>query len=265
MCSCVTGEEIINLLESLSNKSIQRDFVLNGDIKKTVKKIATVFLLTVDVINRCIADSVDMIIVHEGVFYHEPAYTDNLKDEVAKRKNELLKNSNILVYRFHDMAHNVFPDIILKGFLNEINLGKSAKDCFNISFGVNGILLDEPLSIKSIISEIKNKLKLNKVRFFGDINNSVKSIHFGLGQCLTDYNSLSKTDCELYICGEVYDLPGGSYCVDAKAFGLNKNIIVLGHYSSEYLGMKYFVQFLSNKFDNLQVSYIDCGEFFEFI
>jgi len=153
----------------------------------------------------------------------------------------------------------------LGGFLNEVELGFNADDCYMLSFGSKGIMLKDSLSIKYIISEIKQKLKLEKVRFFGDINNKVRCIHFGLGQCLTDYNSLSKTECELYICGEVYDLPSGSYCADAKALGLNKNIIALGHYSSEFLGMKYFAEFLANKFNNLQVDYVDCGEFFEFI
>ena len=261
----ITGEDIINFLENLSDKSAQRDCVLNGDPKKTIKKVATVFLLTIDVINKCVEKNVDMVIVHEGAFYHEPKYMDSLNDEIALRKNDLLRQSNILVYRFHDAAHNVFPDMILTGFLKEMDFGIDAKECFNISFGVNGILLKKPLSIEFVISEIKRKLKLEKVRFFGNISNSVKCIHFGLGQCLTDYSSLSKTECDLYICGEVYDLPGGSYCADAKTLGINKNIIALGHYSSEYLGMKYFANFLACKFDSLQIEYIDCCEFFDYI
>ncbi|MBE7083150.1 MAG: hypothetical protein E7373_00935 [Clostridiales bacterium] len=265
MCNNITGEDIINFLIGLTDKSIQRDIILNGNPKKIVKKVASVFLLTIDVMNKCIEENVDMIIVHEGAFYHEPKYIDLLQDEIALRKNDLLKKSDILIYRFHDVAHYVFPDIILKGFLNEVELGFNADDCYMLSFGSKGIMLKDSLSIKYIISEIKQKLKLEKVRFFGDINNKVRCIHFGLGQCLTDYNSLSKTECELYICGEVYDLPSGSYCADAKALGLNKNIIALGHYSSEFLGMKYFAEFLANKFNNLQVDYVDCGEFFEFI
>ena len=261
----IIGKDIIEYLDKLSDKANERDFVLSGNPEKTINKIAVVFLLTIDVLKKCIVENIDMIIVHEGLFYHEPSYTDNLVDAISTKKNDLLKQSNILVYRFHDNSHNVFPDIILKGFLNEVNFGISAKDCFNISFGVNGVSLPKSLTIKYIISEIKSKLKLEKVRFFGDINNEVKNIHFGLGQCLTDYNSLSKTDCELYICGEVYDLPGGSYCVDAKSFGFNKNIIALGHYSSEFLGMKNFAKFLSNIFDSLRIEYYDCGEFFEYI
>lgn len=264
MCN-ITGEEIIEFLTSLTEKSAQRDIIINGNPKKTVKKVASVFLLTIEVINKCIEDDVDMIIVHEGAFYHESKYTDLLQDDIALRKNDLLKKSDILVYRFHDRAHYVFPDMILKGFLNEVDFGFSADDCVRNSFGVNGVLLKKPLSVKYIISEIKQKLKLEKVRFFGGINNKVKCIHFGLGQCLTDYNSLSKTECDLYICGEVYDLPSGSYCADAKALGLNKNIIALGHYSSEFLGMKYFAEYLSKKYNFLQIKYIDCGEFFSFI
>ena len=261
----IIGKDVIEYLSNLSNKENERDFILNGNPNRIIKKVATVFLLTVEVLKKCIEDNVDMIIVHEGLFYHQPAYIDKLKDEIAIKKNNLLKKSDILVYRFHDAAHNVFPDIILDGFLSEIDLGITANDCVSISFGERSATLEKPLSIKYIVSEIKRKLNLKKVRFFGNKSNKVDCIHFGLGQCLTDYEALSQTNCNLYICGEVYDLPGGSYCADAKALGYNKNIIAIGHYSSEYLGMKYFAKFLSKKFSSLQIDYIDCGEFFSFI
>lgn len=261
----IIGKDIIDYLDKLSNKANDRDFVLNGNPEKTINKIAVVFLLTFDLLKKCIAENIDMIIVHEGLFYHEPTYMDNIVDEISTKKNDLLKQSNILVYRFHDNAHNVFPDIILKGFLDEVDFGIRAKDCFNISFGVNSISLQKPLPIKYVISEIKTKLKLKKVRFFGDINNEVKNIHFGLGQCCTEYESLSQANCDLYICGEAYDLPGGSYCADAKALGYNKNIVTIGHYASEFLGVKYFAKYLSDIYNNLKIEYFDCGEFYDFI
>jgi putative NIF3 family GTP cyclohydrolase 1 type 2 len=55
---------------------------------------------------------------------------------------------------------------------------------------------------------------------------------------------------DLFITGETGEVCAAEYIRDACFFGENKAVIILGHYSSEYAGMRLLAEELNETFGN---------------
>ena len=180
--------------------------------------------------------NIDMIITHEPTFS-----TGDRREEAHGmdfKKWELLDDSNLTVYRFHDHAHNTEPDYIHAGFIEALDLKINHK-FERESLGVCRYELGEALTTHQMALRIKERLDIECVRVVGKDDYPLHTICLGLGSVgQAQIDLLFDPGCDLFITGEVGEVGVDEYIRDACYFGENKSVLVLGHYSSEYAGMK---------------------------
>ena len=173
------------------------DGLIAGDPEKEVKKIATCFKLTAELIEKAQKENVDMVITHEPTFAR-----DDKREGAARidcKKWDLLDKSDLVVYRFHDHAHNSDPDYIHAGFIKALGLNIENK-WPRESLGVCRYDLMNPLSVSQIAKMIEEKLDSEFVRVVGDVTMPVKTLCLGLGSVgFAQIDMLVERDCDLFI------------------------------------------------------------------
>lgn len=241
------AKEIFQILmdEAIFRYENTCDRLIAGDEDKVVHKIATCFKLTAELIERAKKADIDMIITHEPTFAKGDAAEPFNRIDALKRK--MLLESGITVYRFHDHAHNSEPDYIHDGFIKALDL-KIKRKFDRESLGVCRYQLDETLTTRELAIRIRDKLGVEFVRIVGKDDYPLKTICLGLGAVgLTQINKLFEPGCDLFITGEVGEVCVAENVRDACYFGENKSVLVLGHYSSEYAGMRLLAETITER------------------
>ena len=230
-------------LEILENTC---DCLIAGDENKEIKKIGVCFKLTCELIHSAKEQRIDMIITHEPTFargdIREKASSVDIK------KWNMLDESKIVLYRYHDYAHHRETDYIHAGFIKELNL-KIKHRYPRESLGVCRYELDEEITTKQLAARIKQVLGVEFVRIVGKDDYPLKTVCLGLGSVgLAQIEKLFDPGCDLFITGEVGEVCIAQYVRDACFLGENKSLLILGHYSSEYSGMKLLAEELNDKY-----------------
>lgn len=232
------------------------DGLIAGDPEKEVQKLGTCFKLTAELIKKASDEHFDMIITHEPTF--AKCDNRNCAEPIDRKKWELLDKSGIVVYRFHDHAHNTEPDYIHQGFINALNL-KIAHKYERESLGVCRYELENAITVRQIAKLAEEELGIDFVRVVGDADTPVKTMCLGLGAVgMNQINVLFDPGCDLFITGEVGEVCIAEYVRDACFFGEKKALIILGHCSSEYAGMRFLAQTLNSEL--IPTQYLHCGE-----
>lgn len=246
-----------NLLAEASVRKEQTcDRLVSGDENKEVAKIAVCFKLTAEVLTRAIESGADMLITHEPVF--SAGYYDGNPGEFDLKKEEVMKKSGIAVYRYHDHAHDAAFDYIHHGFIKDTGLDiRKLPDCE--AFAVAGYELGSPMTAREFARHLEEKMGIEFVRVIGACDFPVKKICLGLGN--VGYKQLElmfDKDCDLFITGEMSEVCVCEYVRDAAFYGAKKALLVVGHYSAEFSGMKLLCEKLFEK--GISAEYIDSGE-----
>lgn len=243
----MTAKEIFNILLSEAGciRESTCDGLVSGDEDKVVKKAATCFKLTAELIERAADANVDLIITHEPTF-SQGDLRENAKAFDIK-KWELLDKSGITLYRFHDHAHLSEPDYIHEGFIRSVGL-KIKHRFERESLGVSRYDLDENLTVKELAKRIQNRLGVEFVRIVGSDDHVLKTVGLGLGGVgLAQINILFDPGCDVFITGETGEVLAAEYVRDACYFGERKAVILLGHFSSEYAGMRLLAETMNER------------------
>lgn len=243
----MTAKELYEslLVGAISEWENTCDGLIAGDCEKEVTKAATCFKLTAELIDRAARDGIDMIITHEPTFAQGDKSAEFFG--IDKLKHELLLKSGLTVYRFHDHAHHRENDYIHAGFIRDIGL-KIKKKYPIESLGMRRYELDEELTTRELARRIRDRLGVEFVRIVGRDDYPLQTVCLGLGGVgFAQINKLFDPGCDLFITGEVGEVCVDEYVRDACWFGENKSVIVLGHYSSEYAGMRLLAEELSRR------------------
>jgi putative NIF3 family GTP cyclohydrolase 1 type 2 len=97
------------------------------------------------------------------------------------------------------------------------------------------------------------------VRVVGAKDMPVTTICLGLGAVgFNQINMLIESDCEVFITGEVGEVCTLEYVRDACYFGEKKAVILFGHFSAEYAGMRLLAEHLNDVL--LPTIYLHGGE-----
>lgn len=252
----MTAKEIFRILmnESLSPDTDGCDVLVSGDTHKEVRLAACCFKLTAALIDEAVRRGVDMIVTHEPTYSNGDVPTD---DAVDQRKRARLEESGLVVYRFHDHAHDTAPDYIHEGFIRALGL-KIAKRHERDYLGVSRYELEEEIGVMELALRAKEVFRLPAVRIAGMASTSVKSICLGLGWVgLGHVQLLTKTDCDLFITGEIDEVLTCEYVRDACYLGMKKSVILLGHYGAEYAGMRLIADHMNESI--APTIYLDSG------
>ncbi|WP_017470895.1 Nif3-like dinuclear metal center hexameric protein [Amphibacillus jilinensis] len=252
------------------------DQVIVGNPNQEVTAVVTTFMATIDVIHYAIAKKANLIITHEPTWYNGRDDTSWLKDDfIYQKKEHLLLEHNIVVWRFHDYMHSAKKDQIYQGFEqalgwhdynlagNSLSLNplEQAATCYQIP----------KLEVRTLLAQLKEALNMKVIRYIGAEDAVVQRIglllggsSLGLGDERNPMKLVQANHLDTVICGDITEWTLSAYIRDASMLGINKNMIILGHEKSEEIGMKNIVPWMKKHLPNLEISFIDSEEPFRY-
>ena len=253
-----TVQDIINIiLKEIPNAPFPNtvDTIKSGSADQQVTGIVTTMFATIPVIEEAIKLNANFIIAHEPTYYNHTDDTNWVPDNsVEKRKEELLRQHNITIWRFHDYWHSYRPDGILHGVL------KSAGWLSYYKPGETVIQLPST-SLGDIVNHLKSSLNIKYVRVIGDLQQTCERIVLmpGAAGGQRQIATAEKEKPDLLIVGEVHEWETAEYIRDARAFGSKISLLVLGHSVSEEPGMAWLVEWLQPKIPEIKITHVASG------
>ena len=231
------------------------DTLKSGSPDTVVTGVVTTTFATIDVIRKAIGLGANFIIAHEPTFYNHLDATDWIKDDdVLQYKMDLLNKHGIAVWRNHDTIHQLKPDGVTKGVLEQLEWQQyTGKDIPNI-------LTFPQTRLKDLVAHAKDKLDIEKVRFIGDPNQSCTKILFmpGAPGGTRQIQGIGKIKPDVLFCGEIAEWETAEYVRDARAKGDNISLVVLGHIASEEPGSAFMLQWLKDNVPSVKATHIYC-------
>jgi len=252
-------KEIIEIIgKGAKVAQINCDGIKSGSEENEIKKIGVSMFATVDVLKRAIADGVNFLIVHEPTYYeHMEVFFDS---PVTNAKRELIKNSGITIYRWHDHAHYKESDYITESECRLLGIGgKVTKTEFCASYLMDS---DEWFTGFEVAKRIESRAGVKHVRIIGSRDKKCKKIALCFGTPGGVFELLRRPDVDMVITGEICEWAWGEYARDADALGFVKSLIVVGHIGSERFAMARLAEELSAYYPS--VKYYECGEVYSY-
>jgi len=263
-------KEIVNLILTNCNIPLLEktcDRLMAGSWNSEVTGIVTTFMATVDVIQESIARGANLIITHEPTYFTGADQTDWLaEDDVFLLKQKLITENKLNIWRFHDHMHITKPDKIYVGLNKELNW-----DQYNIPGKPHCYVLPAT-TVEELSTFLKGKLDVKAVQIVGKKDAKIERVGFlvgggslGLGSEQMPMELMRNENLDVVICGEILEWTLCAYVRDASQLGLNKNMIILGHNRTEEVGMKYLPEWLATLVPNIDISFVEAGEPFEYV
>ncbi|MBQ4516518.1 MAG: Nif3-like dinuclear metal center hexameric protein [Clostridia bacterium] len=254
-------QDIIDSLNKWSpiNRENGSDFMVYGDANRNVSKIAVCMIATPDVLRKAEKLGAEFIITHEPTFHESvkryKGEENYFNDKVYLAKKQLVEELDIPIYRFHDYSHFTDIDKINAGFIKKLAISGTFD-------GEKTFVLDNPMTVDELESEIKNKLNLRHIRLVGQRNKKVKNISLCAGAWgdTNVYKELNRDGIDLVICGEITEYSICEYVRDSAQLGIDKALFILGHMGSERAGMEYVCEYINDAMGDIKAVYIECDE-----
>ena len=246
-----TVKDISKEIEKFAPKYLMEDYdnvgLMVGRDDKHVSKVLLALDCTNDVIREAIENNADMIISHHPLLFKKPkSITTN--DLLGNKIISLIKE-DISLYSCHtnlDSTKNGINDVLvnLLGFKSSLIIDE--KESENGKCGIGRLIrLEEPMSLDDLVSIIKNKLDIKGLRVAkgSDKVNTIAVIN-GSGQ---DYfYEAKKLGADCIITGDT------TYHFVSDFKEMNISIIDAGHFKTEYLAFLKTLDFLKEKFKDIE-------------
>jgi len=261
-----TVKQVIDIiLKEIPNAPFPKtvDQLRSGSMEQEVTGIVTTMFPTIEVIERTAKAGANFIIAHETPFYNNQDETDWLQQDDAYRyKIGLLDKYKIAIWRFHDYWHSHKPDGIIMG--NLIKLG------WEKYFDANTprlLTLPTAMSLKSIVSLVKEKLGIPSVRVIGNLKQECKTIYmaFGYMDSRMQIAAIQQYKPDLILSGETREWETVERVRDGQLMGQKTALMVLSHSVSEEAGMEYAAKWLQPKVPGVKITHIASTNPFTFL
>ncbi len=250
-----TVQDIINiLLKEIPGAPFAEtvDTIKSGSANQNVTGIVTTMFSTIKVIEEAAKLNANFIIAHEPTFYN---HTDDInwvaENEIVKKKQELLQQHNIVIWRFHDYWHSYRPDGISTGVLKMTGWQQYYQPR-------EMVLKMPPASLKNIIDHLKSSLSITHVKVIGDLKQVCERIAIlpGASGGQRQISVVEKEKPDVLIVGEVHEWETAEYVRDSRLLGSKTSLIILGHSVSEEPGMQFLVEWLQPKIPGMKITHI---------
>jgi putative NIF3 family GTP cyclohydrolase 1 type 2 len=251
------------------------DKLMTGSFDQVVSKIAVTFMATVDVIKKASAMGVQLIITHEPTWFTGEDSTDWLQgDPVYLKKKELIEETGMTIWRFHDHMHMDKVDGIMRGFDEEIGWGIYRMKPDDGLLGGKGdyCYMIPTTTLRGLCEFFKKKLSMDVIQIIGDPEMKVNRVGVlpggGSLGIFSEYHPMQlmrNRELDVLVCGEILEWRLPAYVRDACQLGISKAILVLGHERSEEPGMKHLVEWMQDFTENIPVVFIDSEEPFDYL
>jgi len=232
------------------------DTLKSGDPEVELSKVAVAMFGTVDVIRQAREWGAELLIVHEPLFYNH--WDERLAgDAVTQAKEQLIRDSNLTIYRYHDHPHHKNPDMICAGELKYLGL---EGELLNRSYAVNRLVLSQPLTPLALAARMRERLHIAQPRVSGAGDQPMTRLSLCFGTPGGVFEDLRDPEVEMVLTGETCEWAIAEYARDAAQLGGRKAIIVMGHIGSERDGMKLLTVHLQACYSAFEARYFECGE-----
>ena len=226
-----------------------------GDSTARVTGVAVVMMATLDVLKAAAAKGHNLVITHEPTFYSHRDTTGVLEsesDQVLAAKQRFIREKGLVVWRFHDIAHAMTPDIVNAGMVDAVGWER-----YRIPGGRNGFDIPET-SLAALERSIAGALGARAVRVVGSPTVRVKRavFTFGFAGFPAVRRAIQQVKPDVVIIGEDHEWETIEYVVDAMSAGMIRGLIVLGHVPSEQAGMKRAAEWIRGFVAEIPVEFI---------
>jgi len=238
------------------------DTLKSGTVSQKVTGIVTTMFATVDVIQQAIKSNANFIIAHEPTFFnHNDDKNWVEKNDVLKKKEQLLETHGIAVWRFHDYWHAHRPDGIRYGVANRAGWEKYHQTDEEVMYKLPSQTLQQ------IAVHLKSSLGIEHLRLIGNLSQRCERIALlpGAAGGQAQISIIEKYQPDVLIVGEVHEWETAEYVRDAQALGEKTALIVLGHSQSEEPGMQWLAEWLQPKVEGIKVKPVLSGNPFKWL
>lgn len=258
-------------------ESKTRDKILFGDPNKECTGIVTTIYASVDVIEKAHELGANLIIAHEALLWNHGDHSDWLEESQNKTylaKKKLMEDYGIVVWRFHDYIHSGIKHE--DGYIDGIFYGLAQEMGWQTA--VCKEQLDsavyyecEPTIAKSVGEQLIKTFNLKGLKCVGNLNAKVNKI-LVCGHVMEGGNSndlikrIDTEDINLIIPLELIDYTLTEYVKDSAQLGMDRCILVPGHFNIEEPGMKYMEKWLDKALpEKIPFKYVQAGDMYEFM
>jgi putative NIF3 family GTP cyclohydrolase 1 type 2 len=252
----MTAQEIVARIQGrLAEQGIawrtpSRDTFKAGSPDTRVRGIATTGMATFDVLRRAAASGKNLVITHEPTFYHDPEVPPGLEaDPVYLAKQRFIAENDLVVWRFHDHAHQMRPDPLIAGSVRMLGWTGYASPT------ERGVYLVPTTTLRELAADVGRRLGAHAFRVLGDPEMKVSRIALGPGFGVPALTP----DIDVTVGGETQEV-NAEYALDAAALGRPKGMILLGHLLSEDHGMREVAEWLRGFLSEIPVEFVPAGE-----
>ncbi len=222
-----------------------RDTFKIGGPDMAVTGISTSFGGNLSVLQASLKQGLNMLIVHEPTFWSDGDVVGRVQDDPLYRyKLDWARKNNLIVWRDHDNAHAMRPDIIFVGWSKAMGWAAYSTDPVR-----NNSYTLPPTTLGELARYVMQRLKLRSVRVIGDPNLPVTKVAVGRGYTLPD-------DADAKIASDIREWDAFEYARDAVYAGRKKGLIVISHEAHEDTGMNAFADYLRPLVPEVPVKYI---------
>ena len=250
------SELIKELCEGAFAPEVTCDTIKAGDAQREINKVGVTMFATVDVVRRAKEMGVDMLIVHEPTYY-DHMDTDIPKTAVTVAKKQLIEDSGIVIWRYHDNMHFRIADMITEGEMHYLGIkGEIKRTPYSASYVFE---CDTPITAGELGKIMRDELGIKHLRIAGEENKPSKRLGACFGTPGGVFELLCDESIDIVMTGEACEWKLAEYARDACALGINKTLMVMGHVASERDGMRLLCEKMKKKYP-FETVYIECGE-----
>jgi Uncharacterized conserved protein len=243
------------------------DVLIYGDASVELRGAAVTMMATVESIEEAAALGCNLVISHEPVSFSHQGRTDFLQgDLVWAAKRELMDRLGIAVFHLHDNLHarpldwtRRTEDRIARGMASALGWDEYRTDSTFRRFSMPGVELER------ITRQLEERLSPLALRYIGDPGAAYGRVAtaWGFSMLENELALLSETESCLLVTGETHEWELVEYVHDARALGLSKALVVLGHIPSEEAALGLLVEELETMFPRIAIRSVKVGELFD--
>ena len=253
----MTANEVYEmLLEGVTRLDPTSDGIISGDGEREVRRVVTCHKLTFELLDRAVDACADMIVTHEPPFVDGNYPCAHIPVDVEKARR--IAESTIPVCRFHDHAHAAEFDYIHEAFIRATALPVASRQ-ERIQLGVCRYALSEPITARTLAEKCRAALGATHPRAAGDADHETRSVVLALGGIgYHQIKLLANDGVDLIVTGELNEVLELEHVKDIRYLYGEKAVLLLGHYTAEYLGMRLVAERLRER--GLDAIALDSGE-----
>lgn len=245
--------DIMKTIEEDFPKSLAMDWdnvgLLVGDEEADIKKVLISLDVTDAAVERAVKEGADLILTHHPLLFR-PLKTVTEQNFIAARVRKLIRN-DINYYAMHtnfDIAGMADRNALDLALLEPEVLEELGTDEYGHAYGLGRVgMLSEEMTLKELAGHVKDVMKLDAVRVYGEPDRKVIRVGVSSGAGKSAVSDALKKQADVLITGDL----DYHTAIDANAQGLA--MIDAGHYGTEFTYIPFMEEYVKEKFPELTI------------